>query len=190
MIEKGKNNMEVMKKLMLFQEARECVDKINSNMTNIRSLILDLYEREGWSALGYQSWRECVTAEFKQGENYLYKQLEAARAERNIICTNVQNQIPEGQLRPLTKLNNDPELQKEAWQKAVETAPKGKITAAHVYKIVKGMTMKETNTEEIIVVNKEDSRNLADLKTSWHTCNAADKRKFVKWVKEYFGRYI
>lgn len=121
-------------------EARECVAKINNNMTNIRSLVLELYEREGWSAMGYANWRECVAAEFKQGENYLYKQLEAAQTERN-ICTTVQ--IPERQLRPLTKLRNDPEKQKEAWQQAVDTAPDGKVTAAHVYKIVKEMTEPE-----------------------------------------------
>lgn len=36
----------------------------------------------------------------------------------------------ESQARPLTKL--EPELQPVVWQKAVETAPNGKVTAAHV----------------------------------------------------------
>ncbi|MEI7636016.1 MAG: hypothetical protein WCJ37_01810 [Syntrophus sp. (in: bacteria)] len=85
---------------MIHKEARECVDKINANMNNVRALILDLYERDGWTALGYETWRECVTAEFKQNQRYLYYQLEAAQTEKN-ICTIVQKeQIPEGQLRP------------------------------------------------------------------------------------------
>lgn len=113
---------------MTQQEARECVLKINFNLKNVRSLILDLYERMGWKALGYENWRECVTAEFKTGQSYIYYQLEAAQTERN-ISTIVENQIPEGQLRPLTKLKDDPEQQREAWQKAVETAPEGKVTA-------------------------------------------------------------
>ena len=131
-------------KTMTHKEAKECVEKINADMNNIRALILDLYEREGWAALGYQSWRECVVAEFKQGENYLYKQLAAAQTERN-ICTFVQSRepIPESQLRPLAKLKDNPDQQREAWQKAVDTAPKGKVTAAHVSKIVKEMTTKE-----------------------------------------------
>jgi hypothetical protein len=125
-------------KPMIYKEAREVVDQINSNMNNVRYLVLDLYEREGWTALGYASWRECVTAEFKQGENYLYKQLAAAQMEKN-ICTIVQKeQIPEGQLRPLSKL--EPDQQRTAWQKAVSTAPDGKVTAAHVSKIVKEMS--------------------------------------------------
>lgn len=124
---------EVVRHLMTVTEARECVQKINSFLTNPRALILDLYEREGWSALGYESWRACVIAEFKQSERYLYNQLEAARAEKN-ICAIAQKEIPEGQLRPLTHL--PPAQQKEVWQKAVETAPEGKVTAAHVQKVV------------------------------------------------------
>lgn len=40
----------------------------------------------------------------------------------------------ERQARPLAKL--EPEEQKVAWQNAVETAPEGKVTGAHVQKIV------------------------------------------------------
>jgi hypothetical protein len=123
---------------MIYKEAREAVDQINSNMNNVRYLVLDLYEREGWVALGYQSWRECVATEFKQGQSYLYYQLEAAQIEKNISTTVEKEQIPERQLRPLSKL--EPDQQREAWQKAVETAPDGKVTAAHVSKVVKEMT--------------------------------------------------
>lgn len=38
------------------------------------------------------------------------------------------------QLRPLTTL--EPDQQREAWQRAVETAPNGKVTAAHVESVV------------------------------------------------------
>lgn len=40
----------------------------------------------------------------------------------------------ESQARPLTSL--PAEIQREAWQRAVETAPEGKITAAHVQSVV------------------------------------------------------
>ena len=46
--------------------------------------------------------------------------------------------IPERQIRPLARL--EPEQQRTAWQKAVETAPEGKVTAAHVSKVVKEIT--------------------------------------------------
>jgi hypothetical protein len=127
-------------KLMTDREARECVAKINANLTDIRHLVLELYEREGWTAMGYASWRECVTAEFNQNERYLYRQLEAAQTAKQICPLGQKEEIPERQLRPLTKLRDNPEAQKEAWQRAVETAPEGKVTAAHVASVVKEMT--------------------------------------------------
>lgn len=104
-------------KPMIFKEARELVDKINANMNNIRALILDLYERDGWTALGYATWRECVTAEFKQSERYLYKQLKAAQTEKNICTIGQKEEIPESQLRPLTKLKDSHDRQRKAWIK-------------------------------------------------------------------------
>ena len=131
---------ELVKSKMIPKEARECVDKINANLTNIRALVLDLYEREGWRTLGYKSWRDCVTAEFRQNERYLYRQLEAAQIAKQIWPKGQKEEIPERQLRPLSKLKDNPEQQREAWQQAVATAPDGKITASLVNEIVKGMT--------------------------------------------------
>lgn len=93
-------------------------------LTQLRVSLLDLYERQGWKPLGYKSWRECVTSEFRDKQRYLYYQLEAAKTERN-LCTMVQTaeKIPERQLRPLISLK--PKEQKEAWDKAVKTAPEG-----------------------------------------------------------------
>ncbi len=123
-------------KNMTVFEARECVKQINENIHNVRALLLDLYERKGWEALGYESWRACAVGEFKGKENYLYKQLAAAKAEKN-ICTMVQNSepIPERVLRPLTSI--PPEEQREIYQEAQETAPDGKVTAKHIEEIIK-----------------------------------------------------
>jgi hypothetical protein len=59
----------------------------------------------------------------------------------------------ESQARPLARL--EPDQQRQAWQHAVDTAPDGKVTAAHVYKIVKGMTAGDTEkTEKVNVVTE------------------------------------
>lgn len=128
------------KRPMICKEAQECVDQINANLTNVRRLVVELHDRDGWTALGYASWTECVQKEFKQAERYIFYQYKAAEIEMNVAdCTIVQlGAIPEGQLRPLSKL--EPQQQREAWTKAVETAPDGKMTAAHVSKVVKEMT--------------------------------------------------
>lgn len=65
-------------------EARACVTAINQQLNSARALLLELCEREGWRALGYDSWRECVVVEFQQSQATLYYQLQAARTEREI----------------------------------------------------------------------------------------------------------
>jgi 3-methyladenine DNA glycosylase Tag len=54
----------------------------------------------------------------------------------------------ERQARPLTKLDSAEERQ-EAWQEAVETAPEGKVTAAHVQAVVEKRTEPEKPVEKL-----------------------------------------
>jgi hypothetical protein len=60
-------------------EARQCVVRIAHHLEEARALLPELYEREGWRALGYDSWRACVVVEFSQSQTALYRQLTAAR---------------------------------------------------------------------------------------------------------------
>jgi hypothetical protein len=63
-------------------DARSLLERIRAHINDARTLVLELYERKGWLALGYNSWRECVVAEFDQSKSHLYRLLDAARAER------------------------------------------------------------------------------------------------------------
>lgn len=180
----------IVKNNMIYKEARECADKINANMNNVRHLVLDLYEREGWTALGYESWRECVTKEFNSSQSHIYRQLDAAKTELNIspigenqsennICTIVQKDpIPESQLRPLTRL--EPDQQREAWQKAIDIAPEGKVTAAIVSKVVKGMV--ERANPPAVIKTGEDSDAVFHLKRWWKKATKKDKKIFQLWI--------
>ena len=171
-------------RLMIYKEARECVDKIKTNMNNVRELVLVLYEREGWTALGYQNWRECVTAEFQSSQAYLYRQLEAAQTEKVISPIGEKKEIPESQLRPLTKLKDNPDQQKEAWQKAVETAPEGKVTAAHVSKVVNELTgnIAEKKEKEIIKKAVKVEQIDPEFNAAWESLFRSVKNlKALKW---------
>lgn len=123
-------------RLMTAAEARRCAEQIRRGMADVRYLLLDFHEREGWRALGYQNWRECAMTEFGYGQSHVYELLEAARTERAIadVSDTSEKTIPVRQLRPLAGLQ--PEAKREVWTKAVETAPEGKITAKHVERTV------------------------------------------------------
>lgn len=119
---------------MTESEARACADSIKAGIFNVGRQLLELYERDGWRVLGYASWRECAQVEFGYKQSHVYRLLEAAQVERNISPMGENDPMPERQLRPLAAL--PPETQRTAWQQAVETAPNGKVTAAHVQSVV------------------------------------------------------
>lgn len=126
---------ELVLKPMTADEAKQCINEINSGLLAVRHRLLDLYERDGWKALGYDSWRACAMNEFNFSQTRVYELLSAAETERNISAMAENDQpIPERQLRPLASL--EPETQRKAWQEAKATAPNGKLTAAHVETIV------------------------------------------------------
>ncbi len=88
--------------LMTEGEARAAVAAVRCHFESARQQLLGLYEREGWRALGYDSWRACVVAEFGQSQAHLYRLLEAARLERDFspIGESVQPlPLPESRLR-------------------------------------------------------------------------------------------
>jgi site-specific DNA-methyltransferase (adenine-specific) len=91
-------------KRMALAEARTCVGEINRHLESARVQLLELYEREGWRALGYGSWRECVMAEFHRSQSALYRALEAARVEQELFPTLGKVSLDESHLVALAPL--------------------------------------------------------------------------------------
>lgn len=119
--------------MMGVAEARSYIDMINAHLSSARRLLLDLYEREGWRALGYSSWRTCVMAEFNQSSAALYRELAAGTIERELGVP--LDSVPESQLRPL-KVLKSPELRRAAFDRANDLAGTSKRTAEHVQEAV------------------------------------------------------
>jgi phage N-6-adenine-methyltransferase len=71
--------------------------------------------------------------------NYARRIMRATEVRANLESVPIGTLLPtiESQIRPLTRLS--PEDQPIAWQRAVDTAPNGKLTAAHVEQIVSEM---------------------------------------------------
>lgn len=102
--------------LMTADAARSAVAAINGHLTSARALLYNLYEQHGWAALGYSSWRECVTNEFDVSATHLYRQLQAAEIERRVSPMGDIGTIPERQLRPLIAVA--PDKQADVWDDA------------------------------------------------------------------------
>lgn len=67
---------------------------------------------------------------------HAHRMIEAANVTNNLLPTGNILPTSERQARPLASI--EPEQQREAWQRAVDTAPNGKVTAAHVQSVVNG----------------------------------------------------
>lgn len=70
---------------------------------------------------------------WQMDRTYAHRTIEAAKVARNLLPIG-NTPSTESQTRPLTAL--EPDAQREVWQRAVETAPNGKVTAAHVQAVV------------------------------------------------------
>ena len=101
-----------------------------------------------------------------------YQLIESAKVKNN-LSTVVDIPKTESQTRPLSKLQ--PQQQKEAWQKAVDTAPEGKITASHVEKIVNEVTGEKGTI-------CQDSDAVFQLKRWWRKATIKDKKIFIQWT--------
>ena len=91
----------------------------------------------------YQNTHGTFEAYCKQRWGFSYRQgkhlIDAVNVMENLENMNPGSEKPEHEkhARPLAKL--PPEKQPEAWAKAVETAPSGKVTAKHVESVVDDM---------------------------------------------------
>lgn len=139
--------------------------------------------------LGFATFEEYCKAKWDFSRIRAYQLIEAVEVRENVLTQVNIEPLSEKQLRPLARL--EPEQQREAWQKAVETAPEGKVTAAHVSKVVRGMV----GTQEGAVIADgpkpiNESANFVNIKVSWHACSDSDKKKFVRWMREYYPKYL
>jgi hypothetical protein len=86
--------------------------------------------------LGFDTFEEYCKSKWDFSSSRARQFIMATETSDNIKSVTIVTPLTESQARPLAKL--EPDKQREAWSEAVRTAPEGKVTAAHVYKIVRG----------------------------------------------------
>ena len=115
-------------------EARETVRRIRAGIEGIGELLIELDDHEGWRALGYPSWRECVQNELGCGKTYEYDRMRAARI--NLELSAIAETLPanEAQARELARIP-DPETRAQVWTAVVEEHGE-RVTAADIRRAV------------------------------------------------------
>lgn len=91
----------------------------------------------------YATFEEYCQERWDLRKSRIYQLMDAAEVVENLKSSplaelssgNIPLPVNEAQARPLAKL--EVELQRQAWQRAVETAPEGRITARHVETVVR-----------------------------------------------------
>lgn len=108
----------------------------------------------------YDTFEEYCKDRWDMGINYADRLLRSTKVIENIKSVPMGTKpANERQTRPLTKLGTK-QLQQEAWEKVVETAPEGKVTARHVSKVVSEML--DANTIKEVGKKGKKMRQIID----------------------------
>lgn len=125
---------------VMIERIQEHMSSAEHHMSSARELIWSLKEYEGWKALGYKSWRQCVVAEFEQSATNIYRQLDAAVLELELSPTGDIGTINERVLRPLAKRQYSKESRQLIWDISQDIVGEGgKITSGVVESVVEGI---------------------------------------------------
>jgi hypothetical protein len=73
---------ELTKPTLTKAQAMSLCDRIRKGLDDVSQLIYDLHEGQGWTALGYMTWKECVAMEFHHSEWWGKNQLRIAEVRK------------------------------------------------------------------------------------------------------------
>lgn len=121
---------------MTKKEARACLNGIAENAEKIWNLLLEFHARKGWKALGYGTIDDCVQAEFGHQKAWFYKQLKAAKLEKELQESIQSDTFCPSHAEALSGLES-PEGRREVYQEVTESGPAtaGKIEDAVARKL-------------------------------------------------------
>lgn len=107
----------------LLDEARETDRLIKRHINTTRYLLLDMRDRKGWKALGYESFKEYGEQSLGYEKAYLTRLADAGEISLQLGYDPelpIGNPPPESQLRPLKSVPED--VRKQIWDEATKKA--------------------------------------------------------------------
>lgn len=161
-IQKGDNEMEELLNPLEKESLAELEDIIQKHLSDFYDVGIALMQiRDGqFYRENYSTFEAYCRAKWGMSKPRAYQLIKAAGVQDN-LSTIVDKPINEAQIRPLTRLSS-PERQAQAYRRAVQTAPEGVMTAAHVNKVVE--EMKEESKKER--TRNHDNENVSSTKST------------------------
>ena len=109
------------------------IEKGLPSFYEVGAALLKIRDRKLYRA-DYKTFEEYCKTRWEMSRPRAYQLIDYAKVQTN-LSTTVDKRISERQARPIARL--EPKQQKEVWEEAERTAPKGKITGKHVERIAK-----------------------------------------------------
>jgi hypothetical protein len=128
------DDMFIESKLDLLAHYERIIERGLDTFVEVGMALLEIRDGKLYQQKGYKTFEQYCRERFQLERRHAYRLMDAAEVVENV--SNWTQIVPatESQARPLTSLPR--EEQPAAWQEAVETAPNGKVTAAHVQEVV------------------------------------------------------
>ncbi|BAY66664.1 hypothetical protein NIES22_68080 (plasmid) [Calothrix brevissima NIES-22] len=135
----------------------------------------------------YKNFEEYCITRWEMSRRSAYQLIEAASVYENVRHGAQILPANERQARPLTVL--PPEKQREAWNKAVSTAPSGKVTSVHVAQVAKEYQQGSvvTKSRKKKTPNQQQSTNNSTKSVARSCWNCAHcSREFVDDPQSFY----
>ena len=108
-----------------------------STFVNVGLALAAIRDAKLYEAKGYDRFDEYCRDQWDMGKAYANRLISGAQTAELVATIVADAPSNAAQVQPLTKL--PPDRRPEAWAKAVDTAPDGKLTAKHVAQVVADM---------------------------------------------------
>jgi hypothetical protein len=133
---------------MTFDEAQAKHNELKSLHSAMRLLLLEMRDRKGWLALGFESWEQYGEQEWGFTRQHLNRLATSAYIQ-NLVEPLGSNEIAETHLRPLTSVPDDVKI--EIWQQV--KSEHEKITAKIVQDAVDDWKARNVGEQKVKTSN-------------------------------------
>lgn len=168
-----------------FNQLERIIEKGMNHFVEVGTALTIIRDEKLYKLL-FSTFEEYSKERWGFERRYAYRLIDAAKVNQNVSNWTQTPPTHESQTRPIAHLESD--QQKQAWKKAVDTAPNGKVTAKHVEAVVNEMIEPKPKTETVSDLEEdnepiEDSPALKSLKLYWRAADNREKEVFLEWIK-------